>query len=112
MIERDPPPGGMIPFKVATILLYLTFIYQVTMRPLTMGANLSIGTSLTILLLHLFELWYYRDLIAVAPGKRRWNALGIFVFGIFHMAEMKRNMWESRQTTDEISRFYAREGER
>jgi uncharacterized protein YhhL (DUF1145 family) len=106
MLEQKPPPGGMIPFKVAAIVLYLVFAYQIAMQPLTLGANLSIGTSITIFFLHLFELYYFRALIQRAPGNRLRNAIGIFVFGIFHVAEMKRILWNARQTTDPFLDLY------
>lgn len=99
MKEREVPKGGMLPFKVAIVILYLVFIYQIAMRPLTLGANMSIGVSITIVVLHLFECFYYRDLIQRAPGSRTKNTLGIFFFGIFHMADMKEALRKARRTT-------------
>lgn len=105
MNQDDKPIGGMLPFKAATVILYLVFIYQIAMRPLTLGANMSIGLSITLAVLHVYECYRYREVIQRAPGSVSRHTLGILVFGIFHMVDLKEAIRGARQTTRPHSRL-------
>ncbi|MEP5762943.1 MAG: hypothetical protein ABJ308_00045 [Halieaceae bacterium] len=54
-----------------------------------MGANISIGLLVLLAGVHLVECYRYRKLIRQAPGAVTWNALNVFLFGVFHMIAMK-----------------------
>lgn len=106
MTETDRLKGGMLPFKIAAVIVYVVFIYQVLMRPLTLGANMSIGLSITIALLHVYQCFRYWDVIQRAPGSVRNNTMGILVFGVFHMVDLKEAIRDARRTTGPQSRLF------
>ena len=75
--------------KIGTLILYFILFYVGYTKPLTLGANLSIGLLVLLGLAHTAECVVYRRLIQQAPGSPAWNTLNVLLFGVFHMMVMK-----------------------
>lgn len=75
--------------KLGTLLFYVVLAWVALTQPLTLGANISIGVLVLLAVAHAVEMYLYRDLINRAPGTPGWHALNVFLFGVFHMVEMK-----------------------
>ena len=75
--------------KISTLVLYVILTYVAISFPLTVWSQFSIGLLVLLCALHLLECYQYRGLIQQAPGGVSWNLLNVFLFGLFHMMDMK-----------------------
>ena len=79
----------MAAIKIGTSILYLILGYVAISYPLTLGANISLGVLVLLVIVHLGECFMYRDLIRQAPGSKTWHVLNVFLYGVLHMMVMK-----------------------
>ena len=79
----------MTVIKMGTLILYLILGYVALSYPLTLGANVSLGVLVLLVIVHLGECFIYRDLIRQAPGSKRWHVLNVFLYGVLHVMVMK-----------------------
>lgn len=80
--------------KTVTFIVYVILVLVAINFPLTLWSQFSMGTLLAIALLHLFECYYYRALCEETPGSTGTHLAKVFVFGLFHMLEMRAIMRE------------------
>ena len=78
--------------KLGTLVFYVVLAWVAVTQPLTLGANISIGLLVLLVVVHLGECFLYRDLIQRAPGSSAWHLLNVFLFGVFHMIAMKESI--------------------
>jgi len=76
-------------FKLATFLGYIVLIWLAIGFPLTVRAQFAQGTLALLAAVHLVECYLFRRLMRDAPGPFGWHLLNVFLFGYFHMTEMK-----------------------
>jgi uncharacterized protein YhhL (DUF1145 family) len=75
--------------KLVTLVFYVLLVVVVVTQPLSLGANISQGLLVLLVVVHLLECFTYRDLIKEAPGSPAWHLLNVFLFGVTHMLVMK-----------------------
>lgn len=75
--------------KIGSLVVYVILIYVAINFPLTVVSQFSIGTLVLLAALHTMECYIYRKLAQQAPGGVGWNLLNLFLFGLFHMMDMK-----------------------
>ncbi|MDJ0879004.1 MAG: hypothetical protein QNI86_10360 [Halieaceae bacterium] len=84
----------MAAIKIFSLLLYSFLGYVAITRPLTLEANLCTGILLALVIAHSIECVVFRKTIVEAPGHPAWHTLNVFLFGIFHMFQMKEAIVE------------------
>ena len=89
--------------KIATLILYAILIYVGITRPMTLEANISIGLLAVLGIAHLVECVLFRGLIREAPGGAGWNALNVFLFGVFHVGPMKKALRDGQDNAGEAA---------
>ena len=80
----------MVLIKLAVLVLYTFLAWVAVTQPLTLGANISLGLLVLLAITHAGECLFFRKLIGEAPGSRAWHALNVLLFGLFHMAVIRR----------------------
>ncbi len=79
----------MTPLKTIILILYFIAILVAIYFPLTLWSQFCLGSLAFISVCHSGVTWYYRELTERAPGTRWGNLLFLFLFGLFHMVDMK-----------------------
>ena len=79
----------MAAIKIGTLILYAILLYVGITKPLTLGANISIGLLVVLALAHLAEMVIYRKRLVEAPGNTVWHFFNVFLFGVFHIQTLK-----------------------
>ena len=77
--------------KILVLIVYGLMAWVAISKPLTLGANISTGLLVTLVLVHLGECWVFRGTIARAPGSRGWHLLNVFLFGVLHMMLIRQD---------------------
>ena len=82
--------------KLGLSVFYVLLLWIAISWPLTMGANISKGLLMLLLVLHVYECVAYREIIKQAPGSTALNLLNVFLYGVVHKVVMKTAIREGK----------------
>ncbi|MEM0954225.1 MAG: hypothetical protein AAGI24_08795 [Pseudomonadota bacterium] len=88
--------------KIIGLIVYGFMAWVAITKPLTLGANFSTGLLVVLALVHLIECWMFRETIAKAPGSRAWHLLNVFLYGVFHMMLIRRELDDELESLQEF----------
>lgn len=75
--------------KIGSLVLYLVLVVLVITQAGTLVATLATWSIFVLVVVHAVEMAMYYRLCQQAQGSTAGNLLQVFLFGYFHMIEMK-----------------------
>ncbi len=95
--------------KLAGLILYAFMAYVAITKPMTLGANMSTGILVMLVIAHLVECVIYREKIIKAPGSAAWHFLNVFLFGVMHMMLINQMLYAIEDEEEAAAAQVARE---